>query len=60
MGVKINVMFKILYKSHSIMRGIFCEKSFSHGKKKSARKVFTEGVKLNVMFKIPYKSHSID
>ena len=32
-GGGINVMFKILYKSHSIMRGIFFEKSFSHGKK---------------------------
>ena len=58
-GGGINVMFKILYKSHSIMRGIFCEKNFSQGKKNLPRKFSQRGVKINVMFKILYKSHSI-
>ena len=50
-GWKINVMFKILYKRHSIMRGIFREKSFSHGKKNLPKKFSQRGVKLMLCLK---------
>ena len=49
--MKINVMFKILYKSHSIMRVIFCEKSFSHGKKNLPRKFSQRGGELILCLK---------